>query len=1371
MKSFPILLACLCASLPQLSLAQNTSTTLVQRGASWKYLDKGSDQGTNWREKWFSDTTWAGPSPAKLGYGEGDEATVVGFGPDANNKYVTTYFRGVFTVANPSAISALNASLLRDDGAVVYINGQEVIRDNMPAGTIIFNTFASSPEVSGTAEDTFNPHTLSPAVLRPGTNTIAVEVHQQRGSSSDLSFNMDLVSTFPNPVGNTPTVTLNNPANNATFINPSSITFTASATDTVGSIALVEFYRGTTKIGETATAPFSVTWTTPWDGRHAITAIATDNNGNKTISTPSFITVSENQNVGPVVNITQPLPNSDFSSPATFTFTVIAEDANGVVEKVEFFNGTTKIGEDTTAPYSIPVSNLFSGSSTFIARATDDGGETTSAKIEVLVTNENNVGPAVSITSPANLASISSTVVTINATSSDTDGFLTKLEFFQGSTKIGEDTTAPYSLTWSGVAPGTYSLTAVATDNDGGLTTSAPVSITVTASLNLSYSENFNAMGTGAAAPAGWTIHGALEGSNITWTNAIGTPSSGSPSAATPGSTNPTLIVTSNAATGTINSNTQAYNAALSDSTSDRALATAPTSGARIILQLALANTSGGGISAVDISYDILRFRVVTPATAANELPGYRLFYSLDSGITWTNVSALNPTLSTAGTIQVPNTAGVTSITSHSIVLASAWNSGGSIHFRWVDDNADQSSPDQFTGLDNVSIVATQFITGTPPTTSITSPANTSTFSNLSNITINANGSDPDGTVTKIEFFQGATKLGEDTTAPYSFAWNTFAAGTYILNTRATDNNNNIGTSTPVTVTVNPPPGIVAGPWSGNISHDRASISVALTGSGISTRARLSTSSALTDPIYSSTVVSQSSAGNSVRLEVTGLNALTTYFYAIEIDGTLQTSGDLAGKFSTFPVPGPASFRFAFASCGSYSNASQFVYESIVNDNPLFFIHMGDMNYQDIDSTDPNNYRTVYNAQINTGQLRRVCRAMGMAYMWDDHDYSGNDSNRTNIGRAASRQVYRERFPHYATPAGNGDNAIYQTFSVGRVKYILTDLRSERDPIGNTDNASKTHLGIEQKAWFKQRLLDARDSETPLIVWNSSVPFISSNTSGDDWGRFQTERRELLEFIRDNRIQNVCVISGDMHALALDDGAGSSSYVAGVRLPIFHGAALAQSGSSKGGPYRVGGNTVPPNTGLGRYGIIDVADNGSSVTATFRGRIANGSGSTYFNTADWSFLTNQSAYVFNTEPVRPRRVTGLIIGNIPGGLTLSWIDNSSAESGHRVQRRAVGSPTWNTIATLGASIQNYDDTTVQIGVNTEYQIIAANSTIDADASVAANGTASTPPPTKATLTSSASPTSLHTPSTSTSPASPPKACQFSKRDPAPAAAR
>lgn len=177
-------------------------------GSTWRYLDNGSDQGTAWTAAGFNDAPgqngWK-EGPAQLGYGDGDEATVVEFGGDTENRYVTTYFRKSFDVANPAAIVSMAARVLRDDGFAIYLNGVEVARNNLAAGAT-FDSLATAT-VSGTDETTFLTFdNLNFAPLVAGTNVLAVEMHQVALNSSDISFDLELLlsTTAPPPA---PTVT------------------------------------------------------------------------------------------------------------------------------------------------------------------------------------------------------------------------------------------------------------------------------------------------------------------------------------------------------------------------------------------------------------------------------------------------------------------------------------------------------------------------------------------------------------------------------------------------------------------------------------------------------------------------------------------------------------------------------------------------------------------------------------------------------------------------------------------------------------------------------------------------------------------------------------------------------------------------------------------------------------------------------------------------------------------------------------------------------------------------------------------------------------------------------------------------------------
>ncbi|MEO5696183.1 MAG: fibronectin type III domain-containing protein, partial [Burkholderiaceae bacterium] len=171
-----------------------TDAVLVAKGATWKYFDKGSLPAVDWNTAAYADTAWASGS-AQLGYGDGDEATLVSYGTNASAKYITTYFRRTFTVSDPSLYQSLTLNVLRDDGAVVYVNGTEVFRTNMPTGTVGYGTLATTAVGGADETTTFYAASVSPSVLRAGANLMAVELHQSGGTSSDVSFDAELIGS------------------------------------------------------------------------------------------------------------------------------------------------------------------------------------------------------------------------------------------------------------------------------------------------------------------------------------------------------------------------------------------------------------------------------------------------------------------------------------------------------------------------------------------------------------------------------------------------------------------------------------------------------------------------------------------------------------------------------------------------------------------------------------------------------------------------------------------------------------------------------------------------------------------------------------------------------------------------------------------------------------------------------------------------------------------------------------------------------------------------------------------------------------------------------------------------------------------------
>ncbi|MCR6643025.1 MAG: Ig-like domain-containing protein [Sporocytophaga sp.] len=356
-----------------------------------------------------------------------------------------------------------------DDGSNLYI-GNELVVDND-------GLHGAGTHASGVVALKAGKHAVTVNFFEQGGDESINVYYESSGITKQLIPSASLFRVLP---GVPPTVSITAPLNNATFTVPASVTISANAADSDGSITRVEFYQGTTKLGEDLTSPYSYSWTNVAAGTYVLKAVAFDNSGSSTTSSLINITVSSG-NVAPTVSITSPLNNATFTAPASVTINANASDSDGSILKVEFYQGTTKLGEDLTSPYSYTWTSVAAGTYTLKAIAYDNATASTTSSLINITVSSGNVAPTVSITSPLNNTTFTAPAsVTINANASDSDGSISKVEFYQGNTKLGEDLTSPYSYTWTSVAAGTYTLKAIAYDNATASTTSSLINITVT---------------------------------------------------------------------------------------------------------------------------------------------------------------------------------------------------------------------------------------------------------------------------------------------------------------------------------------------------------------------------------------------------------------------------------------------------------------------------------------------------------------------------------------------------------------------------------------------------------------------------------------------------------------------------------------------------------------------------------------------------------------------------------------------------------------------------------------------------------------------------------------------------------------------------
>lgn len=268
----------------------------------------------------------------------------------------------------------------------------------------------------------------------------------------------------------------------------------------------------------------------------------------------------------------------------------------------------------------------------------------------------------------------------------------------------------------------------------------------------------------------------------------------------------------------------------------------------------------------------------------------------------------------------------------------------------------------------------------------------------------------------------------------------------------------------------------------------------------------------------------QANAGNDfcVAPVVEGLSPATPYFYRFKFEGVLDRYQPLPYRTKTAPR-GRAAFRAAFGSCARLQiDTDQRIFSVAEALEPDLMFFLGDNIYAD--SAEPSALADLYRRQREIERMKPFIRKTACLAIWDDHDFALNDSDRTNPIREQSLALFKDYWanPSYGLPSVPG---IFFKYEYGGVDFFFLDGRYYRHPT-NYQGADKTMLGAEQKAWLKDGL---RASRAPFKVLVSGGGFSKAEFNGDSWAVYQTERNELLDFIRDNRIEGVFGISGDSH--------------------------------------------------------------------------------------------------------------------------------------------------------------------------------------------------------------------------------------------------
>jgi regulation of enolase protein 1 (concanavalin A-like superfamily) len=379
-------------------------------------------------------------------------------------------------VASPNV--APTVSMTTDKGS--YTSPASVVMTAVAAdsdGTVSKVDFYNGATLIGTASA--SPFGFTWNGVSAGSYAFKAVATDNSGATTTSAV-VNVSVTAPNVA---PTVSMT--TDKGSYTSPASVVMTAIAADSDGTVSKVDFYNGATLVYTDTASPFNFTWASAPAGSYAVKAIATDNSGASATSAVVNITITS-PNAAPTVSLTTPVNLAPFTAPASIAIAATAADSDGTVAKVDFYSGSTLLVSDASSPFSYTWTGVASGSYALKAVATDDKGATTTSAI-VNVTVSANAAPAVSLTSPAAGSSFSAPAsVSLTASATDSDGTIQKVEFYSGTTLLGVDTTSPYSFSWTGVATGTYSVSAVATDNLGATTVSSWRDVVVSATPILS---------------------------------------------------------------------------------------------------------------------------------------------------------------------------------------------------------------------------------------------------------------------------------------------------------------------------------------------------------------------------------------------------------------------------------------------------------------------------------------------------------------------------------------------------------------------------------------------------------------------------------------------------------------------------------------------------------------------------------------------------------------------------------------------------------------------------------------------------------------------------------------------------------------------
>ncbi len=274
-----------------------------------------------------------------------------------------------------------------------------------------------------------------------------------------------------------------------------------------------------------------------------------------------------------------------------------------------------------------------------------------------------------------------------------------------------------------------------------------------------------------------------------------------------------------------------------------------------------------------------------------------------------------------------------------------------------------------------------------------------------------------------------------------------------------------------------------------------------------------------------------------VSFSLDALRPDTLYFYSVELGGQRA----LGGQFRSFTSE-PKSFQLVFGSCAT-TGSNHEIFDTMRELDLILMIHMGDFHYENIKDNDPRKFREAFDRVLASERQSPLYRHAPIAYVWDDHDFGPNDADKNSPGKPAALATYQQYVPHYPLVRETGAvRTIQQAFTLGRLRFVMTDGRAEKDPVEDADGPEKSLLGQAQREWLFAELERAK-RELAVIVWVNVVPWITKSQVGSDhgWEPYGHERRLIADRIKAlDLVDRLLILSGDGHMVAIDDGTNSN---------------------------------------------------------------------------------------------------------------------------------------------------------------------------------------------------------------------------------------